>query len=166
MRKLSMKQKALVAGVGVAVLSTSGVAFAYWTTGGTGSGTASTSAGAANKLGIGGDVPLAMYPGDSAQTITATVTNNGSENYKVQSLKAYLTVADPQGTAGCSSSDYLINNVAAPGTAAAAADLSITPIDLAPAGTQTVDYTIHFNNKSTNQDFCKGASVTVHYVAT
>ena len=164
MRK-STKVTAALAG-GALAFGTAGVAYAYWTTGGTGSGSASTSAGATGKLGIGGDVPNAMYPGDSAQTITATVTNNGSENYKVQSLKAYLTVADPQATAGCSSSDYLINGVAAPGTALSAADLSITPIDLAPAATQTVTYTIHFNNKSTNQDFCKGASVTVHYVAT
>lgn len=166
MRTLSKKQKAAVVSVALVGLSGTGVAYAFWTTGGTGTGTASTRAGEANKLGITGDVPAAMYPGDSAQTITATVTNNGSENYKVQTLSAYLTIDATHATAGCTSSDYLLNGVAAPATAGTAADLGIVATDLAPAATATKTYTIQFNNKSTVQDFCKGAAVTVNYVAT
>jgi len=169
MRTLSTKQKLLVAGVGAAVLSTSGVAFAYWSTGGGGTGTASTSAGAANKLVVTDDSEdlTAMYPGDSEQTVTATVTNSDAAvSYHLATLKAYLTIDDTHATAGCTISDYLLNGVASTGTAASPTDLGITATDLAHGATAAKSFTLHFNNKTaTLQDFCKNAVVTIHYVA-
>lgn len=102
-----------------------------------------------------------MYPGDSAQTITATVKNTGTENYKIQAVKAFVTT-DKE---GCDGTDYMLNGNPAPTSQATAASLSLTPTDLAPAATTTVDYTLQFNNKTTNQDACKGAAVTITYVA-
>lgn len=166
MRKINKKRLAIVAGGTAVVMAGAGVGYAYWTSDGTGTGTASTAAGNATAFSVGGDVPDEMYPGDDVQRITATVTNDGSENYKIQKLEAYLTIDAPHATAGCSSADYLLNNATAPGTAETAADLAITPIDLAPDGTQSVDYTIQFNNNTdANQDACKGALVSVNYIA-
>jgi hypothetical protein len=163
MRKISKTAKLAVAGVSVGTLALSGVAYAYWTTGGSGTGSGSTAAGAANQLSVAGDVANAMFPGDNPQTVTATVTNNGTENYRVQTLSAYVTT--DKGS-DCTGDNYLINGNPAPSTSGTAVDLSITAKDLAPSGTQTKTFTMQFNNKAaTNQDLCKSAAVTIHYIA-
>jgi hypothetical protein len=166
-RKISRKQKLVaVATTAAAVTAGVGVGYAYWTTTGTGTGSASTSDGESAAFAVSGDVPNAMYPGDSPQTITATVKNNGTANYTVQSLTAYLTIDSTHATAGCTAGDYLLNGTAASGNSASPDDLGITSKDLAPGGTQTVTYTLQFNNKTdTNQNYCEGADVTVNYAA-
>ncbi len=111
---------------------------------------------------MAGDVATQVFPGDRAQSVTATVTNTGAENYRVATLSAYVTTDKD----GCTGDDYLINGVAAPSTKATAVDLGIVAKDLAPRGTQDKAYTFGFNNKAdTDQDACKGAAVTVHYLA-
>lgn len=169
MRTLTTKQKLLVAGVGAAVLSTSGVAFAYWSTGGGGTGSATTSSGSTNQLEVTDNSSslTAMFPGDAAQTITATVTNkNASESYHLATLKAYLTIDETHATDGCTIGDYMLNGVASDGTAASPTDLGITATDLIHGATATKTFTLHFNNKTdTLQNACKGAVVTIHYVA-
>jgi hypothetical protein len=102
-----------------------------------------------------------MFPGDPAQTVTATIKNNGTENYKLQGVKAYVTT----GVSACDSTNYLLNGAPAPSTALTASSLTLTPVELAPAATTTGTFTIQFNNKATNQDACKGVAVTVNYVA-
>ena len=87
--------------------------------------------------------------------------NVGSEKYKVQGVSAYLTTDK----VGCDGSDYKLNGSAAPSTSAQAVSLGLTATDLAPTATTTVDFTVQFNNKATNQDACKGAAVTIHYIA-
>jgi hypothetical protein len=163
---LSKKQKATVAAVTLLALTGTGtVAFAFWTTDGSGTGAASTAAGETSVFKVVGDVPLAMYPGDSDQTITATVTNtSATTSYRVASLKAFVTTDK----AGCDGTDYNINGSTTAVDAATAVTIAIVPKDLAAleVDNQTADYTIRFNNKAaTNQDVCKGALVTVNYLA-
>ena len=155
------KKSAAFVAAGVIGLATAGGAYAYWTSLGGGSGTASTRAGADNVFLVTGGSATAMFPGDSAQTITATVKNTGTENYKIQAVKAYVTT----NKSNCDGSDYKQNAAVAPLTEATAVSLSVVPVDLAPAATTTVDYTLQFNNKATSQDACKGATVTINYVA-
>lgn len=169
--RTSLKRSAAVVGAGVLVLGVSGVAFAFWTTDGTGTGSATT--GVATKVSVKGDVPKAMFPGDSAQTITATVTNDGAiapgterANANVTTLKAYLTIAPVTAGADCDSTDYLINGVAAAGTATSAQTINVTAKDLKSLESTTGSYTIQFNNKvDKNQNACQGAAVTVNYIA-
>ena len=157
----SRKKTAAVVTAGVLGLATAGGAYAYWTSNGAGTGSASTRSGATDIFLVTGGVAEAMYPGDSAQTATATVKNVGSEKYKVQGVSAYLTTDK----VGCDGSDYKLNGSAAPSTSAQAVSLGLTATDLAPTATTTVDFTVQFNNKATNQDACKGAAVTIHYIA-
>lgn len=161
-KKNSKKKKsAAFVAAGVIGLATAGGAYAYWTSLGGGTGTASTSAGASNVFQVTGNVANAMYPGDSAQTVTATVTNNGTQNYKLQAVKAYVST-DKQ---GCDGSDYKLNGAVAPTNATDAVSIAVSQADLAPAATTTGTFTMQFNNKTTNQDACKGAAVTITYVA-
>lgn len=160
-KKSSKKKAAAILTAGVLGIATAGGAYAYWTSAGGGTGDASTSAGAGSVFEVTGDVPDAMFPGDSEQTVTATVTNNGTENYKVTGVSAWVST----NKSGCDGSDYLLNGAAAPSTSATAVPLTISPTDLAPSDTKTLTYKIQFNNKTTSQNACKGAAVTVNYIA-
>ncbi len=155
------KRSAALLAAGVIGLATAGGAYAYWTSNGGGTGTATTATGTSTALVVTGNATSAMFPGDSAQTVTATVKNSGSESYKLQGLKAYVTT----GATDCDSTDYKLNGAPAPSTEATAVSITVTPIDLAPNATTTGTFTMQFNNKTTNQDACKGAAVTIHYVA-
>ncbi|GAA2484704.1 hypothetical protein [Terrabacter carboxydivorans] len=161
-KKNSKKKKsAAFVAAGVIGLATAGGAYAYWTSLGGGAGTASTSAGASNVFAVTGNVANAMFPGDTAQTVTATVVNNGTENYKLQTVKAYVTT-DKQ---NCDSTNFKLNGVEAPANATSAVAVAVAPADLAPSATTSGTFTMQFNNKTTNQDACKGAAVTITYVA-
>ena len=159
-RSTKKKSAAFVA-AGVIGLATAGGAYAYWASLGGGTGTATTRAGASNVFLVTGGSATAMFPGDSAQTITDTVKNTGTESYRIQAVKAFVTTDKES----CDGTDYRLNGTPAPTSQATAASLAVTAVDLAPAATTTVDYTLQFNNKTTNQDACKGATVTITYVA-
>src|SRR4051794_33360606 len=88
---MRINKKAAAVAVAAVTLAGSGIAYAYWTSAGGGTGTASTAAGNAAAFSVEGDVPAAMYPGDSEQTVSAVVTNDGDENYKLQNLTAWVT---------------------------------------------------------------------------
>ncbi len=155
------KRSAAVLAAGVIGLATAGGAYAYWTGLGGGTGTATTKAGSATALVVTGDVAGAMFPGDSAQTVTATVKNTGAERYQVSTVKAYVTTDK----AGCDGSDYKLNGAVAPTNATDAAAIAVPTGELAPGATTTGTFTMQFNNKATDQNACKGAAVTIHYVA-
>jgi hypothetical protein len=170
MRTLSTKQKLTIAGVTAAVLSTSGVAFAYWSTSGSGSGAGSTSAGTANSLSFTQNpvgvadtsVDLApMFPGDTAQNLSVRVRNTSSESAYVSTVKAYITTDK----SGCTGADFLLGGSPAPSTAATAAGLTWSAQDLAAGAADNATSTVGFNNTGSLQDACKGAAVTLHYVA-
>lgn len=158
------KKKAIATGTVVALLG-AGAAYAYWTTSGEGEGDASTRAGNPDALTITQvSEPTAMYPGDSAQGINFTVKNEGNESYNVSGVKGWLTVAE-ENAGTCDASDYKLNGVAG-ADAANKQDLTFVAKELVAGGTQGGSTTIQFNNKSdSNQDACKGAAVTIHYLA-
>jgi copper(I)-binding protein len=161
-KKNSKKKKsAAFVAAGVIGLATAGGAYAYWTSLGGGSGTASTRAGAASVFEVTGNVANAMFPGDTVQTVTATVKNTGTENYKLQAVKAFVTTDK----VGCDGTDYKLNGAPAPTNATDAAAITVTQADLAPTATTTGTFTMQFNNKSTDQNACKGAAVTITYIA-
>lgn len=161
-KKNSKKKKsAAFVAAGVIGLATAGGAYAYWTSLGGGTGTASTRSGATSVFEVTGNVANAMFPGDAAQTVTATVKNTGTENYKLQAVKAFVTTDK----LGCDGTDYKLNGAPAPTSATDAVAISVTQADLAPAATTTGTFSMQFNNKSTDQNACKAAAVTITYIA-
>jgi hypothetical protein len=171
MRRISTKGVvAVVAGTAL-VATGAGVAYAYWTATGTGSGSATTSTGAPD-LSFGGTTALnAMYPGDTPQGFSVDLTNNAQNKAYVAGVKAYLTIDSSHATAGCSAADYVLgadaqSAAAAPASAATAIPLTFTAAELASGGKGTVSGAIGFNDQAgSNQDACKGASVTINYLA-
>jgi hypothetical protein len=170
MRRISTKSAVAVVAGAALVAGGAGVAYAYWTATGTGTGSATTSTGAPN-LSFGATSALtAMYPGDAPQAFHVDLTNNAQNKAYVAGVKAYLTIDSAHATAGCSAADYVLGastagTAAAPGSAATAIPLTWTATELASNGSATVSGAIGFNDTGVSQDACKGASVTINYLA-
>jgi hypothetical protein len=149
------KKKLLVAGVAAAIIAgTAGAAVAYWSTTGSGSGSASTSAGASDLTIAQTTILSPLFPGDSAQTISGTVTNNAANSAYVNTVTA--SISSVTGGAGsCDATDYTL-----------ASPVMSVATDVAAAGTANfTGATLKFNNKVTNQDGCKGATVNLAYAS-
>lgn len=148
---------ALIGAVMVVVFA--GVAFAYWTAGGSGSGTAATGTNTtmiANQL----TTVTAMGPGDSPQNLSGDFTNSSDGPVYVNSVTASISgVVKADGVSGtCDETDYsLVNPVSTVNE-----EVPVGPGVGAWGATDTP--TIQFNNKTTIQDACKGATVYLSYV--
>jgi hypothetical protein len=147
------KKKIILAAAAVVVIG-AGSAFAYWSTTGSGSGTGSTSAGASSLTVAQTTVFDAFYPGDLAQGISGTVKNNATNSAYVASVT--VSISSVTGGAGvCDLTDYTLASPVIP-----------VGVDVAAGATQTFSgATLKFNNKVTNQDGCKGATVHLAYAS-
>jgi hypothetical protein len=147
----------------VAVLATAfvviagGAAFAYWTNSGSGTGTAGTGTNVAITVNQTSSI-AGMYPGQTAQTLAGNFTNTNSGPTYVTAVTATgYTIDATHVTAGCTvaGGHYTLG-----GTAPVAANVPAGPNQGAWTG-----LTITMNNLATNQDFCKGATVTINYAS-
>jgi hypothetical protein len=142
----------------IVVLAGAAVAVAYWTAGGSGTGSA-TAASAQSALTVNQTTTLtAMYPGDSAQTISGNFDNPNSGPIYVGTVTASIAsvtkaVGAPSGT--CDASDF---------TLASAAMTVNAEVATGSAKGSWTGATVKFNDKtSSNQDGCKGATVNLSY---
>lgn len=159
MRKtqISKKQKATIVGGSIAALVMGGTAFAYWTAGGEGTGSADTGTGAGHFTVTQTSTVSNMFPGDAPQTLSGTVTNDSGESaYVTRVVVSISGVSQASGAAGsCDASDYTLAN-----------ETMAVGKDVAKGGQANFGgATIKFNNKTTNQDGCKGATVNLAYAA-
>ena len=152
--RINKKVAAVVAGIAMVGLA-GGTAFAYWTTTGTGTGSATTGASTAWAVTSEAAGGAALTPGGPTDTIVVHVQNPGSG---VQHLSAVtVAVANPNGSAwtaapGCSAADYSVSVVVAPGDVAAGATVNGTA-------------SIQMKDTGVNQDPCKGLTVPLYFVA-
>ncbi len=141
----------------VAVMALTAGAIAYWTAGGAGTGSGNA-AGAQTPLTVNQTTTLAaMYPGDSAQTISGDFDNPNPGPIYVGTVTASIAsvtkaVGAVAGT--CDATDFTLANAAMTVNAEVASGNA--------KGSWT-GATIKFNNKATNQDQCKGATVNLAY---
>src|SRR4051812_3400163 len=106
---------AIVAGSTVGALALGGVAFAYWSTTGSGTGSAATSAGASNLSVVQTNTPSNLYPGGPARAIEGTVTNSNAADGQSQYVDTVTvsidSITQAAGASGaCTADDYTINN--------------------------------------------------------
>jgi hypothetical protein len=153
----STRRRALVLLSVVATLVVAGAAIAYWTAGGSGTGSATT-ANPTDTLVVHQLSSLsAMYPGDSAQTISGNFDNPNANPVHVTKVTASIAsvtqAADAVGT--CDATDYTL------GTPAMTVNAEV------PNGNGVSAFsgaTIQFKDKpAANQDGCKGATVNLQY---
>lgn len=157
MPRLSRKFAAITALTVVVIAGGATAAFAYWTATGSGTGVATTSSGVTAIVANQTTTISSLSPDGVVQTISGNFTNSNSSQVYVTSVTASIaSVVKAQGApAGtCDATDYtLLNTVMTIGRQI-------------PPGTNVDTWsgaTISFNNKSTNQDACKGATVNLAY---
>jgi hypothetical protein len=151
MRKLS--RKGLVVVTALVLVAAAGVAYAFWST--TGSGTGSASTGNVTAITVNQTSTVSgLAPGLPAQALSGNFDNPNSGPVYVTSVTATVTGTDK---AGCTASDYTISGSPATVGAQVASGSGV--------GSWS-GITIAFNNKpSTNQDACKGATVSISYTS-
>lgn len=133
----------------------SGVAYAYWTSGGSGSGSGTAATGNTTLTVHQTSVLTAMYPGDTAQTLSGNFDNPNSVGVQVVSVTVSIASVTKGGVpaTGCDSTDFTLTNPTA--TVGALIPPGYNQGSWGLAGPTT----IQFNNKATNQDACKGVTV-------
>lgn len=149
MNKFGMKKKILAATA--ALLVSGGAAFAYWSSIGSGTGTAGSGTSQSVVVNQTSTV-LGLAPGLAAQSLSGNFDNPNPGPVYVAAVKAVITGTN---MVGCTASDYTIA-----GTATVNAEV--------PAGSGVGAWsglTIQFNNTAANQDACKNAAVSISYTA-
>jgi hypothetical protein len=147
---------ALFVAVG-ACLAFGAVAYAYWTRGGTGSGSATAGTAAAITVNQT-STPTGLYPGGTAQALSGTFTNTNAGPVNVSSVTAAVHafashVVDAT-KPDCTQADFAIG-----GTSGAT---------VVPAGTGVGSWsglTVRLTDNGLNQDNCKNVSITIDYTA-
>jgi hypothetical protein len=144
------KRRSIAAGILLVLALAAGGAYAYWTNSGGGSGTATTASPSGSQLSATNTSVSGLAPGAGSKSFTVNITNADPTNsYSATSLSAVVTTNQP----GCDSTDYSVTlpTIGSPLAVAGGATVS--------AGSGSID----FINKATNQDACKGATVTLTY---
>jgi hypothetical protein len=148
MRKI---QKTALVGGTVATLMVGGVAFAAWTS--TGTGTGDVTAGEAVNLGVSGATIGDLFPSNDV-TQTVTVTNPNPYPVTLSSIQ-YISTAVDSAHSGCNVSSV---------TAADTPDTSVVAAKTGGVdGSADVDVVVSMDN--TAYDACQGATFTITYTA-
>lgn len=155
-RAMRLKQKAVVVYAFFLVVAISGIAFAFWTAGGAGSGTASAGTTANVTVNQTGS-PTGLFPG-ATTALSGDFDNPNSGSVYVTAVTASVTPFSVQGDGtkpACTQADFSISGTANVGTEIVPGSgvgtwsgLSLTMIDAA-----------------TNQDNCKTITVAITYAA-
>ena len=142
---MRLNKKLVAAGVGTALaLALGGVALAYWTTTGSGTGSA-TNATSNGVIVLHAAFDAGLTPGAS-ESVTYTADNAGTSSLRVGTIHAVVTTDKP----GCLVSDFTVPDLAS-NTTVPASTLAH------PVGSSS----IAFADTAVNQDACKGAVVTL-----
>ena len=158
-KHLSKRRVVVSALIAVLLAIASGVAYAYWTGGGTGTGPAA--AGTTTGLTVHQTSNIVgLYPGGPAVTLFGNFDNSNDSAIHISSVTATVTGVTGGNTnvdqdhPECTAADFTIGGSAAGSTV--------------PKGTGIGGWTglnVQLNNGALNQDNCKGASATITYTA-
>ena len=160
MRRISRKFVVVAAVAGFVALG-SGVAFAYWTVGGTGTGAGAAGTNSAITV-VQTSTVSAMAPAVAAQPLSGVFNNSNSSSVHVTnvavSVASVTTAPLPGGTVvtGCSAADYTITG-----------SPMVLNVEVPTGNAQGAwsGATIAFNSTAANQDACKGVTVNLAYAA-
>ena len=157
-RATKTKRRTKVVALTAALVLAGGAAFAWWTAGGSGTGSATTGNVTALTV-VQTSTITGLAPGLTAQTLSGNFNNPNSGPVYVASVTVSISsvtkaVGAPAGT--CDATDYTLSNA------------TMTVGTQVPAGNAQGAWTgatLAFNNKAVNQDACKGATVNLAYTA-
>ncbi|WP_436498604.1 hypothetical protein [Actinokineospora sp. HUAS TT18] len=156
MRSTVTRRTTVIIATVATVVVGGGIAYAYWSSTGYGSGSATTGTSSAFVVSSSPPTGAALTPGGPTQTMSFTVTNPSSGSQTLANVA--ISVANTDGTAwtaveGCSALDYAVG----------VPTIAYGPI--APSGMVTGTVTIGMNNLDSNQDACQGITAPLYIVA-
>jgi hypothetical protein len=147
---MRFSKKALIAtGTGAVVaMAVGGLALAYWTTTGSGSGNATNASSNGNVV-LHAGFAAGLTPGAS-ESVTYTADNGGTSSLYVGTITPTVSIDAAHVTAGCLVGDFTI-----------APTVSNTTVLAGASGVAAGSGTLAFADSAVNQDGCKGAIVTL-----
>lgn len=152
-----LRNKKIAALGAICLLMAAAGAYAFWSAGGSGAGSA-PAASAQTPLTVTQTTVLsAMYPGDSPQIVSGKFNNTNSGPIYVGTVTAAISSVVKAGGAvagTCDATDFTLANAVATVNAEVAVGTAV--------GAWTGP-TLNFNNKPSSQDQCKGATVNLSY---
>ncbi|WP_375386419.1 hypothetical protein [uncultured Microbacterium sp.] len=162
-RKITKKQRiAAIVAASVLLIGGGAAAFAYWTSTGNGSGSATTGTDTPFEITSTAATGPVLTPGGPSQSVAFTVTNPGTGTQNLTAVTAVVANADGtpwEPTAGavalnCSADDYtlVVGAVTSYG-------------DIVANGTATGSVTVSMVNAAANQNDCKGLTVPIYFEA-
>jgi hypothetical protein len=151
---------AVGATLGAAGITAGGMAFAYFTSSGSGNGSGVVGSAANWGVSVSNTASGTIYPGQGSETLAYTVTNNGSGNQELQSLAVAVTAdsSTPANVFQYSTSNQTYSSVSGCQASwfTAAVDQPSPGVDLAPGKTVTGLITVTMADATANQNLCEG----------
>jgi hypothetical protein len=147
---VGIRQKIVGAAVGLVIVAGSIAAYAYWTSGGTGTGTAGTGTTSAVVINQTSAAITDLAPGVAAEGLSGTFTTTGGHPAFVNQV---TPVVSSTSNVGCTSADFTVTLP------------TVTNAEVV-TGTAWTGATIVFKDSLTvNQDACKGVTVNIGYTS-
>jgi hypothetical protein len=162
MKRRGRKAVALLA-VALVAGSVTVAGYAWWSSTGSGSGTATTGTDTAWQVTAAAATGLPLAPDGPVQTVEYTVTNNGSGSQYLTSVT--VSVANPDGSpwsvGSCNADDFRLVG------AAAGASLVHTALQqtFGPGGSDSAAVEVQMVDTGDNQNDCKNVTVPLHFAA-
>jgi hypothetical protein len=157
--KLKSKRTLVLLGVlAVAAFAALG-AYAYWTTSGSGSGTATT--GTDQGVTVAGDPADGLYPGSDVAVTTVVTNSSSTQPQYVTNL--HVAISNDNEPA-CDSSWFTYKaDGDAVGNVASNPHTSPLNSEIAAGGTLSVPGKVFMSDPNANQDDCKSVELTLDY---
>ncbi|MCW2756419.1 MAG: hypothetical protein JWO46_165 [Nocardioidaceae bacterium] len=144
---LTKKKKFAALGAAVVLVASGGAAYAFWTTGGSGTGSATTGTSTDFTVAVNPLTSPPLTPGGAVDTYNVTVTNPSTGIQHLSGLTVTKDSVSGAGAGGCTTADYAITTP------------TVVASDVAAGGTYTTGaFTVSMiNDPANNQDGCKTA---------
>jgi hypothetical protein len=150
----------LAAVVAVIAAMASVGAYAYWTTSGSGNGSAT--AGTDAGVTVAGDPANGLYPGSNVAVPTVITNSSATQAQQVSNLHVTISIDSPHATAGCLAADFTYKSDAE-ASGASNPHTTVLNSEIAAGGTLSVPGKVYMADTAVNQDACKGATVNLAY---
>jgi len=143
------KRIGVVAGTMAVALVGGGLAVAYWTT--TGAGTGAGTVGTNTAVTVAQTSTVSgLVPGGPSQPLNFTVTNPGAGPQVINNVNITVSTTAP----GCNAADFVVSQPTIPANQSIAGS----------GGTYSnTTASVSMTNTAANQDACKGAALTFNY---
>jgi len=158
MKLFKTKKRMIAVGLTAALaVGASGAAFAFWTQGGSGTGSATTGNTTGITVNQTSVTASSIYPGGPAEALSGNFDNSNSGAVSISSVTAAVHAFSSQADLGkpaCTEADYAIG-----GSSGAT---------VVPSGTGVGSWSglnVSLLNGAGNQDNCKGVTITIDYTA-